>query len=144
MCARNNKRWRICRRGYRSRNGSSGTGVAQLSALLPLLPLLPAIREELGERTLPTGNSWLEWSAAVADILAASEHPALQQLRQQLEQNIEAWISDTLLPGRDRWRAHGTLTSRRLPESWSMTGIAPEGMREEGGYLAQRRRDVHP
>ncbi|MGG7449250.1 hypothetical protein ACQ3G7_24640, partial [Kosakonia oryzendophytica] len=107
-------------------------GVAQLSALLPLLPLLPAIREELGERTLPTGNSWLEWSAAVADILAASEHPALQQVRQQLEQNIEAWISDTLLQGMAGDARTRPLTSRRLPERWSMAGISPEGMREEG------------
>ncbi|UXY08795.1 hypothetical protein N7922_12910 [Kosakonia sp. ML.JS2a] len=107
-------------------------GVAQLSALLPLLPLLPAIREELGERTLPTGNSWLEWSAAVADILAASEHPALQQVRRQLEQNIEAWISDTLLQGMTGDARRRLLTSRRLPERWSMAGISPEGMREEG------------
>ncbi|MGG7449249.1 hypothetical protein ACQ3G7_24635, partial [Kosakonia oryzendophytica] len=107
-------------------------GVAQLSALLPLLPLLPAIREELGGRTLPAGNSWLEWSAAVADILAASEHPALQQLRQQLEQNIEAWISDTLLQGVTGGERTRPLTSRRLPERWSMAGISPEGMREEG------------
>ncbi|MEO3738942.1 hypothetical protein [Kosakonia sp. WA-90] len=107
-------------------------GVAQLSALLPLLPLLPAIREELGERTLPTGNSWLEWSAAVADILAASEHPALQQVRRQLEQNIEAWISDTLLQGMTGDARRRLLTSRRLPERWSMAGISSEGMREEG------------
>ncbi|WP_249277790.1 putative adhesin [Kosakonia oryzendophytica] len=107
-------------------------GVAQLSALLPLLPLLPAIREELGERTLPTGNSWLEWSAAVADILAVSEHPALQQVRRQLEQNIEAWISDTLLQAMTGDARRRLLTSRRLPERWSMAGISPEGMREEG------------
>ncbi|AUP76672.1 hypothetical protein CWS02_13945 [Enterobacter sp. EA-1] len=99
--------------------------------MLPLLPLLPAIREELGEQTLPTGTR-LEWSAAVADILTASERPALQQLRQQLEQNIEAWISDTLLQGVTGGERTRPLTSRRLPESWSMAGIAPEGMRQEG------------
>jgi len=107
-------------------------GVGQLSALLPLLPLLPAIREELGDRTLPTGHSWLEWSGAVADILAASEHPALRQLRQQLEQNIETWISETLLQGVAGAAQTRLLTSRRLPESWSSAGMSHEGMQVEG------------
>ncbi|MFM0067257.1 hypothetical protein [Paraburkholderia aspalathi] len=72
-----------------------------LTRLIDFVPLLPALHEArtLMQTQSSPEDSWLDWANALFDTLAASSHPQLVALREQVMQQIEQRLAEGLLAG---------------------------------------------
>ncbi|MDY7807270.1 hypothetical protein U0E23_33080 [Burkholderia stagnalis] len=66
---------------------------SKLIEVIPLLPALQEVRQQIGDMN---GGSWFEWADNLIDVLASHPNETLVALRQELGQQIERSLVDTL------------------------------------------------